>query len=117
MIQQKHSSTHIGDFVKEDGRLDHRGSCDGNLKCPRCHRRMCNGCVINDAEYEKLHAKGHKGECLICAEMFTEDEIILWAAPKNSKEIEIENLMARVREKHRLKHPEGLYRMIRIGEE
>jgi hypothetical protein len=81
--------------------IDHRGVCRGNQTCPKCGRRMCEGCTIHDGAYENPHAKGHKGECLICGEMFTEDEIILWSSEKVLKE--------------ELKEKEGpIYRLIRL---
>jgi len=64
-----------------DHRIDHLSVCKGNLNCPRCGRRMCNGCTTEDRRDVLPHKRGHKGECLICSGMYTEGTIILY--PEN----------------------------------
>ena len=69
--------------------IDHLGvpghGCNGLQICPRCGRRMCDGCKTwtDDGKdpSNKPHESGHKGECLICSKMYTEDQIKLWPKP------------------------------------
>jgi hypothetical protein len=80
-------------------RLDHLSACRGNLVCPGCGRKMCEGCTTQDNEM--FAKKGHKGECLICSGMFTEEGIILHPA-NNSHKKKICN------------HSDKRYRLIRL---
>lgn len=65
--------------------LNHRSVCRGNLVCPRCGRKMCEGCVTEDKKGEMKHGKGHKGECIICSGMWKEEDVILHPAKRKSE--------------------------------
>ena len=58
--------------------INHKSVCSGDLICPRCGRRMCINCVTEKRPGVNPYKSGHEGECIICSEMYKEEEIKLW---------------------------------------
>ena len=57
--------------------IDHKSTCKGYNTCIVCGRKGCNGCICQP-KFDPLNTVG---KCVICAGMYTKDEIILFPPP------------------------------------
>lgn len=57
-------------------KIDHKPVCDGTLRCRKCGRRGCKGC-INGFFEDDINPELH-GLCPICSGLYTTDTISLF---------------------------------------
>ncbi len=69
--------------------INHLEQCKGDLRCPRCGRRMCSGCITKDTSMERPHKLGHLNECMICSGMYNKGDIILYPAEYKKAKYEV----------------------------
>lgn len=58
-------------------KINHKEVCEATLIYRRCGRPGCIGCIVGASPVDEDEDPKLKGLCVICANKFTEDEIIL----------------------------------------
>jgi len=79
--------------------INHKSICPGNIKCKKCGRLGCNGCIHNSRQSGEFGEFEKDGLCLICSGQFTEEYINLHPVPKGDWDFENnDNIMETVKQ-------------------